>query len=390
MRKIAIIDDDHNSLEGMREVIPWHMLDCQWIGEARDGQEGLELIRRASPDIVITDIYMPVIDGLEMIQQLKDDDFQGKIIILSGYSDFEYARKALRLQVDDYLSKPVTVDEIVTVLEKVIRSLDERNASKTTEEELRQNLDLHLKISVRHGKNTLHGGMDKFGIADTQASPLIKSDVISRSLQFSQELTDILSHQNSLSAEQMVPGYIKDLREKEVSIHWQIQSIAKGIWSVLSASLLMESETVSQLYHQQSVILNEIESVNSLEQLEALIINQMIPLYVKHSNMAEFKHKKTVECMVQYAKCSYSQDITLNDMSSKLFMSRNYLNRIFKQVMGETFKDYVIRLRMEKAKALILEGDLLIYEIAEKVGYKNIPYFSTIFKKYFGVNPSDI
>ena len=94
--------------------------------------------------------------------------------------------------------------------------------------------------------------------------------------------------------------------------------------------------------------------------------------------------------MMQYAHDHYAQDITLDDLSAQLFLSRNYLNKIFKQATGETFTSYVIRVRMEKAKVLIIERKYLIYEIAEMVGYKNIPYFSSVFKKHYGMNPSDL
>jgi two-component system, response regulator YesN len=94
--------------------------------------------------------------------------------------------------------------------------------------------------------------------------------------------------------------------------------------------------------------------------------------------------------MIQYAHSHYPEEISLEDLSKRLYLSRNYLNQIFKKATGETFTNYVIRVRMEKAKALMLEGKHMIYEIAEKVGYKNVPYFSSNFKKYYGVNPSEL
>ena len=93
----------------MKRVIPWGELNAEWAGEALNGQDGLEMIRETQPDIVITDIYMPVMSGLDMIEHLRKDGFGGKIIILSGYSDFEHARQALRFNVSDYVSKPISV-----------------------------------------------------------------------------------------------------------------------------------------------------------------------------------------------------------------------------------------------------------------------------------------
>jgi two-component system, response regulator YesN len=86
----------------------------------------------------------------------------------------------------------------------------------------------------------------------------------------------------------------------------------------------------------------------------------------------------------------YAENITLGLLADEINISKNYLGQIFRNVMGETFNQYVTRIRMEKAKRLILEGKLYIYEIAEKVGYSNIPYFSSQFKKYIGINPTEL
>ena len=130
MWSVVIVDDDEKVLRGMKKVIPWEELNCQWIGEARNGKEGLELIEKKQPDIIITDIYMPIMNGLEMIEGLKGAGSESKVIILSGYSDFEYARQALRLSIDDYLSKPASVDTIRRALQGIIGKL-EAEKSKT-------------------------------------------------------------------------------------------------------------------------------------------------------------------------------------------------------------------------------------------------------------------
>ena len=81
MWKIAIIDDERQVLQGMKRAIPWEELGAEWAGEALNGEDGLAMIRSTSPDIVITDIYMPVMSGLEMMEQLRNEGFKGKIII---------------------------------------------------------------------------------------------------------------------------------------------------------------------------------------------------------------------------------------------------------------------------------------------------------------------
>ncbi|MNC35613.1 HTH-type transcriptional regulator YesS [compost metagenome] len=94
--------------------------------------------------------------------------------------------------------------------------------------------------------------------------------------------------------------------------------------------------------------------------------------------------------MTEYIHKHYAEDITLELLASQLYISKNYLNQLFKKVTGETFTNYVIRVRIEKAKTLLQGGSYLIYEVSEMVGYQNVPYFSTLFKKYCGVSPSEL
>ncbi len=144
MWKIVIIDDDRQVLKGMKQVIPWEEIRAVWAGESMSGAEGLELVRQTQPDIIITDVYMPIMDGLKMIEILREEQYAGKIVIHSGYSDFEFARKALRLNVDDYLSKPVSKLTIREVLLRVIGDLEEQNKKKKADQEkLRDKLMLY-------------------------------------------------------------------------------------------------------------------------------------------------------------------------------------------------------------------------------------------------------
>ncbi len=94
--------------------------------------------------------------------------------------------------------------------------------------------------------------------------------------------------------------------------------------------------------------------------------------------------------MTQYIHEHYAEDLTLADLSDKVFISRNHLSIIFKNITGETFNTYLTRVRIEKARELLTVGNLLVYEVAEQVGYKNVPYFSTLFKKLTGMNPTDL
>lgn len=115
--KVFITEDESIVREGLRDIVPWEKYGFEFVGDAPDGEMALPMIRRLRPDVLITDIKMPFMDGLALSSIVSRELPNTKIIILSGYSDFEYARQAINLQVDQYLLKPITKSAILKALE---------------------------------------------------------------------------------------------------------------------------------------------------------------------------------------------------------------------------------------------------------------------------------
>lgn len=122
--RILIVEDEIKIREGMAKLISAHTTH-KVIGEAQSGQEGIDMVLRFRPDLVITDICMPKMDGLEMIEKLRDQNVHMHIVILSGYSEFEYAKKAIQFGVDDYLLKPLAAEDIKELLRKIERKIEQ-------------------------------------------------------------------------------------------------------------------------------------------------------------------------------------------------------------------------------------------------------------------------
>jgi two-component system response regulator YesN len=141
-----LVDDEREIREGIRDSIPWKDLGFFFAGACADGYEALELAERIQPDAVLTDINMPFMDGLSFTDRLLTAAPGAKVLIISGYDDFEYARKALQLQVYDYIVKPVTPGELRGILEKLRAALDkdreERLNIKRIKEQLAQSMPL--------------------------------------------------------------------------------------------------------------------------------------------------------------------------------------------------------------------------------------------------------
>ena len=229
-----MIDDEQTSFEIVKATIDWKSFDIvpEYAGSAL---EAMEKIKQEMPDIVLTDIMMPGIDGFELIEWIKTNSYNCEIIILTAYGTFEYARKALDFGVTGYLLKPINETELKEQLKKAIININ-------------QNL-----------KQTDHG--------DT--------------------------------------------------------------------------------------------------------VNYSLP----------------VRLACEYIEKNFQEDINLNKISNYVSLSKNYFCNIFKKETGMTIWDYLIRIRMEEAKKMLLETAQKTYEVSEKVGYDDPSYFGRLFKKYTGFTP---
>jgi two-component system response regulator YesN len=129
MLRVVLADDEPIILEGLRTLVDWNRLGFDICGEALDGEDALQLIRTYEPHLVVTDIRMPVIDGLQLIERAAALQVQSKFLILSGYGDFQYAKKAMQYGVANYLMKPpdeAELEHAVAALAADIRKEEER------------------------------------------------------------------------------------------------------------------------------------------------------------------------------------------------------------------------------------------------------------------------
>ncbi|OXM86291.1 response regulator transcription factor [Paenibacillus rigui] len=537
MWRIAIIDDDRQVLQGMKLSIPWEELNAEWAGEALNGSDGLAMIRQTQPDVVITDIYMPGMNGLEMIEQLREQEYGGKIIILSGYSDFEYARQALRLHVSDYLSKPISMPTLKSILEKALRDLEEEEERRVKQDELEQKLMMYepfvekewvksavagtladsyrtgnlLPAPYRYWSETHHVVMGIDIVRDVRVSQLslsdwnlfrfavsnivnevaheafafvdytelhstrtalvihLQPDLSERQLQeqliqlgvrlidcirsylklvirigigrvqeewkdipdsteeafravemkenraaegydlfasgsearigqgngvlrpvkFYLELAAAIKTSQEWQAERIISEFIERLEKQEGITPDYLQMLAGELWGIFAYCLYEVGMVLDDLYPNEHIT-KEIAGLAQPKQLEVWLTDKIAAISSSRQWRGNSKHRQAVDFMIQYIHDHFAKDITLGDLADKVYISRNYLSIIFKNMTGESFNNYLTRVRIEKAKELLLEKRMLVYEVAEKVGYKNVPYFSTLFKKFTGINPTDV
>lgn len=133
MYKVVIVDDEPFIVEGLQKIVDWERFGCQVAGTAGDGAEGMELIRKVQPDILLSDICMPGLSGLAMIAGLKSEFDKMQITILTGFRDFDYAQRAIRLGVKRFLLKPSKMDELEEALQAMIAELKKTEAKASAE-----------------------------------------------------------------------------------------------------------------------------------------------------------------------------------------------------------------------------------------------------------------
>ena len=175
MYRVLLVEDEDIIRRGIRNSVLWEKLGCYVVGEAADGEEGMEAIKRLQPDIVITDITMPVMDGLAMIAATKME-YDYAAIILSGYSDFEYAREAIRHGVSGYVLKPLNMTEMKEAIEQAILELEKIRSLKQQNEQTDQLGNISLLDMKKTYQDPLVGKVLTY-IAENYQNKITLSDL---------------------------------------------------------------------------------------------------------------------------------------------------------------------------------------------------------------------
>lgn len=178
--KILIVDDEEEVRTSIIRKIPWEELGYQVAGDAENGEDALEKARILEPDLILTDIKMPYMDGLTLAERIKEERSSTQIVLFSGFDEFEYAKQAIRLHVMEYILKPVNVEELTEILRKLKVKMDENIAEKRDVEALRRDYQAmlpvvkeHFLADLVHGKldtDAIWDGFARFGLCDRETA----------------------------------------------------------------------------------------------------------------------------------------------------------------------------------------------------------------------------
>lgn len=138
--KALLVDDEINIMRNLQTVIPWASLGIEVVGMAKNGAKALELIGEHEPDLILSDIRMPVMDGIELLRQLQERKYEGEVIMLTGFQEFDYARSAVKYGAKDYILKPIDYEELEAVVGRLAALIRERRTEKLKERRKRESL----------------------------------------------------------------------------------------------------------------------------------------------------------------------------------------------------------------------------------------------------------
>ncbi len=288
MTGLVIADDELLIRQGL-QTIPWKDYGIELKGVASGGREALSMIEGTLPEILLTDIRMPGMDGLKLIHAAREIVPDIKAILLTGYQDFNYALTAIQLGAFGYILKPSDSNEIISTVLKAKEQVDAEICAKREREKIQQQI----------------GNMQ-----------------------------DILLH--SFMADRLKNG-MSDNEDNET------QSAPGGARGDKEAAQ------------------------RDVGPVRSAVVKQIL----------------------DYIEAHYMEDISLISVSEHVYMNYIYLSRLIKKETGENFLDILTRTRLVKACEMLGDISLKTYEVAGLVGIKDSGYFSQIFKKYFGMTPSE-
>ncbi len=429
MLKVLLVDDEPNIRAGIKMIIPWDELGFEVCGEGENGEDGLKKIFELKPDLVLADVRMPGMTGIQLIEAAKNQGADCRFMIVSGYSDFTYAKEAISLGVEGFILKPIDEDELTenlkTVRDKILADKERTIRENKSGEYLREQKLRSILMGESGGENIL-SGCTSFDIALIEGGDIFIT-MGERTADPSQIRNSYLSAEALMrdrflysDCELLTPEMRVDTREEadldsyadtiyafiEINDTAKLKkcmddfcdSLRKCGYSaerckVACITLVMDINTkmiknigekkTEQIFN-CDLIRDKIGSCGGLFD----IIELMQQTFTEISNVHFGKTtKSTMERVVRYIQANYNQELRLEMLAGIFGYNSAYLGKVFHQYTGENFNNYLDKIRITEAKRLLAMEEYKVYKVAEMVGYTNINYFHNKFKKYVGVSP---
>lgn len=401
MIRILFADDDDILRCSITENIDWRGNGYDIVGVAKNGKEAYEIALRTCPQILLTDIRMPYMDGLELAQRVLESIDGCHIVFLTGFDELEYVKEALRLRADDYIMKGEPGEKILQAVNLIRCRVEQeiKNAHLTVlgEKVSRQNLLAGLlredcsmnELEKIQGLLKMNPQKYVYRVAAIQNFPekqsngsIVHSAEIQRDHWMEESIEKYLAHQGKIAYmiryQQYMILFLELNSEQEEEATSQLQGLLSRVYAKGNITFQIGVSRVWQESENFSLYLDEaIVAAMSTEDKDVQI-----------HFFKELSQTRFVRLIREYIGAHYNNpDLSLNLLSEELFLAPAYISSLFKRYTNTNLKNYLIQVRLKAACQLLETTDLCVYEIAEAVGYTNSQYFSVIFKKYIGTAP---
>ncbi|QYR22863.1 AraC family transcriptional regulator [Paenibacillus sp. sptzw28] len=442
MYRLLIADDEALEREGLEWIVKRMMPDTFEVLHAENGRIAIERAEEFRPHIIMMDVNMPGIQGLAALREIKERLPDTKMVLVTAYDYFAYAKEALSLGVKEYIVKPASREQVVTILKQLVDELDREKNKRAEELSLLDKVsqllplvenELALMFMVDQVMDADAGQLSEWldfpldqGAAIVVAFPDFANsqdkkrmyDII-RSFTKTQDSVSVVS---SLIDRHMAifmtksPGIrdnswtmeMKQFGEKLCALTGRQQGLTvsigigtarsgyeglrKSYFEAVFASTYFEESGRVCLFdelrreeHGYSSRQTGHNPANDDTARQSYVISAL-------QRIREDRERQTLTVLDRakgFIQGRFTEDLSLEEVAEFVHLNPHYFSKVFKQQVGETFIDYVTGLRIDRAKELMASEDLSLKEVCYEVGYKDPNYFSRVFKKVTGVTPTE-
>lgn len=415
MLSMLIIDDEYLVRKGLQTTIDWPSLGIHIVDEASNGKQGFEMVKKYEPDILMTDIKMPLMDGLELMKEVHKTYPNTAIIVLSGFDEFNYAKKAMNYGAMAYLLKPLNNSDIIKTINKIVQELKVRKSKANYQHKLQKEI---TSIKRQFLLDLIFGDIQDQALIKEKSEflqiPLDMSNqiIVSISIDHRKELYHSMSLTEQKNLNEEIELYINQNLLLSSHFYGILLSIKTFKWCVIlqlsSKDNYETSRTIDamcssffqhfdeDLYTFSIGISNRTHVITEIHDAytKALSAGAHKLLHNKnsvtfYSNIYDNKYRKEITDAILYISNHYMDNLNSTIIAEKLHISNSHIMRLFKKELGITFNDYLTDYRMNVAMELLDKSLDKIYEISYKVGYTDVKYFSQLFKKNTGYTPRE-
>ncbi len=389
MYRVLIVDDEMYEREGIRRQLSSGQYGISRLDVAENGLAALKKFEADPYDIVISDVKMPVMDGLTMALRMQDLAPDVKILFFSGYEDFHFVKQAIQIHAYDYLLKPVG-DNLVSKVKELIKLLDEKYELRRRQQTISEaNLQQQALLGMELMDYFFKGQWDSirrvlenlkyleapylvwgYGYQEKQAGndPVNLQQELRSFLSGLSDSTLIGISENNLLL--VLPDKTALIRKRleeffEDNAH-EIPLCKNGKWQFEFISCPITEDLWDQIRQWKETVVTPLLKDNGNFRHNSMVVNQVISI----------------------VQTRYMEDLTIKRIAEEVLYSPNYLSMIFKRECGQGFYDYLVSVRMQKAKQMLMEGNVKIYQVANAVGYEDTVAFIKRFRREFGCTPA--